>query len=438
MGFMEFFRGGISAETPQLSRDPTDDSWFEPMRRRTAAGVNVTVERARQVPVVRDCLGTLSQPIGGLSFMVFEKTGDGSREKVAEHPILQLLSNPNPRTTSVEFFTSMVDDLAARGGFFAEIIWNFETGDPQEIWQLNFDCCKLELLKDRTRRLVINEPGRPRRVLLEEEFWYIPLPPLKDELNGRSPILDDGREAIGAAIALQNYSNSFFANDATPSWVFKHKSSFDSAESKRNFLSAWSKWVGGNNRHKPAVLEYDMDIETLGLTNEEAQFLETKKEVGLDLTRLWRVPPHKVGILDKATFSNIEHQSIEFVTDTLGPWLELIERSIGKWLIGDARFYFEFNVSSLLRGDIKSRYAAYAVGRQWGWLSVNEIRRLENLNGIGEAGERFIEPLNMHAVGSPADKSGKPNDKQQAIAFLRQSVANNGGRPNLKVIENAA
>ena len=178
-----------------------------------------------------------------------------------------------------------------------------------------------------------------------------------------------------------------------------------------------------------------MDIKTLAGTNEEAQFLETRKELWLDIARLWRAPPHKVGILDKATFSNIEQQALEFVTDTLGPWLELIERSIIKTFLRTSSEYFEFNVASLLRGDIKTRFEAFALARQWGWLSVNEIRRIENMNGIGPAGDRYIEPLNMAPAGTPP---GAGRSTEAAIQFLRQSVAANGGRPNLKVIKNAA
>jgi len=429
----DFLRGSKRAETPApRDRDASDDFWFQPVGVPTKSGVHVTVDAARKLPVVRASIKTLMDSVAGLSFGVFERDARDDRHRVRNHPVARLFGNPNPRDTSFDFFANMVDDLAAEGQYLAERI---DQDTPREqMWRIERRNYSVELLSDRSRRFRVREPGRPERVLLEDEVWFIAVPPHVDGVTGNSAILHDGREAIGAALALQAYGARFFENDATPPFVFKHSGHFDGEESKRNFLNAWQRWFGGRNRGKPGVLEYGMDIQQLGATNEQSQFLETRKELWSDIARLWRVPPHKVGILDKATFSNIEQQALEFVTDTLGPWLELIERSADKTFLMPGE-YFEFNVASLLRGDIKARYEAYSLARQWGWLSVNEIRRLENMNGIGTAGDRFIEPLNMAPAGSPRD-SGQSTEA--AIAFLRHSVARNGGRPKLEVVKNAA
>lgn len=418
-----------------VTRDPTSDFWYEQAVRRTAANIQVTVDRARQVPVVRDCLGGISAPGGSMANAVFERLSGDNRRPAPEHPVARLLARPNPYVTPVEFLTQMFDDLAAEGQFAAEIDTT-SVGGPY-LWRLQPGEYIPERLPDRSRRMRVRETGKAERVLVEGEFWYIPVPPLVQGFAGRSPILVDGRETIAAAIALHEYANSFFANDATPRLVLKHKGAFADEASKKNFLSGWSRWVTGANRHKPAVAEHGIEPMVLAHTNEQSQFLETRKEIALDCARLWRMPPHKVGILDKATFSNIEHQAIEFVTDTLAPWLELIEASVNTWLIGDPRFYFEFNVASLLRGDIKARYESYAIARQWGWMSVNDILRLENRNGIGPAGDRYIEPLNMVPVGGARPEEQQQRQRAEAIAFLRESTARTG-RPNLKVIDNAA
>lgn len=416
------------------ARDPSDDFWFGRPGKKTRAGVAVTVEQARKVPVVRASLHILGSTVAGLSWGVVARRAGGDRVEVPDHPVARLLRSPNPRETSWEFLANLVDDLGAEGRFLAERV---EQGTRRErLWRIPPSCFTVERLPDRTLRFKVREPGRPERTLLEEEVWYIPLPPVIDQVHGRSPILHDGAEAIGAALALQAYANSFFANDATPPMLFKHKGNFKDEASKENFLTAWARWFGGRNRHKPGVLEYGMEVQQLAHSNEQAQFLETRKELWLDIARLWRIPPHKLGILDKATFSNIEHQALEFVTDTLAPWLELIERSVNKWFLEDGEeAFFEFNVASLLRGDIKARFDAYAIARQWGWLSVNEIRRLENRNGIGPAGDRYVEPLNMVPVGE-----ARPRDDgtAKAIAFLRQSVAAHEGRPRLEVVRHAA
>ena len=392
------FGRGMKADagsTSSDSRDPGNGFWFEGIGRKTAAGELVTIDQARNLPVVRDCLQVLGQTIAGLTYGMFEILPDGSRKRVENHPVLTMLKVPNATDTDYDFLFQMVDDLASAGRWLA-----VKAADGS-LWRICPEYVVVQVLEDRRLRFQVTEPGRPQRTYLDDEVWYIALPPKKTDFTGRSPILDDGREAIGSALAIQNYGAAFFANDATPPFFFKYKGNFKDKESKRNFLDGWKGWLSGRNRRSPAVLEYDMDVKQLAQQNDQAQFLESRKEGNLDLTRLWRMPPHKVGILDQAHQKNIEQQAIEFVTDTIGPMLELIEASIEKWFLeNDPTLCFEFNVWSLLRGDLKSRFDAYAIGRQWGWLSVNDILKMENQNGIGTPGDRYIEPLNMQPVGS--------------------------------------
>ena len=444
MGLIDIFRGDrMSAQDlPEPSRDASDDRMFELGGRRSEIDISVTVDRARKVPVVRDCLKILSDSVAGLQFGAWRKKDARTRERLEGHPVVALLEDPNPRQTSFDFLAQVVDDLEAYGDFMARIrrdasgkIYRLDRFSPDpEITQVE------ELPGGMGKRFTTRDVNGIEVRLLEEEVWHIPLPPTYDGLRGRSPILHDGLEAVAVAIALQRYANMLFTNDATPTHAFSMDSSFKNESSKDNFLKALSRWATGRNRHKPVVLEYGMKPVRMGLTAEEAQFLETRRELWVDLTRLWRVPPHKVGIMDKATFSNIEHQALEFVTDTLRPILELIERSATKFLIAEPGVYFEFNVASLLRGDIKARFEAYALGRQWGWLSVNDVLRMENENGIGPAGDRYMEPLNMVPVGTPAGQRSpeKRASVEGAIHFLRQSVATKGGRPRLEIVKDAA
>ncbi|TMV07309.1 phage portal protein [Arenibacterium halophilum] len=440
MGLFNLFGGGRDAAMAEATRDAGEDRWFEGGGARSEIDVAVSIERARKVPVIRDCLHTLSENVAGLQFGCFQRLDERRRRRLDQHPAMRLLSNPNRRQTSYEFLACMVDDLASHGDFMARMIFD-AAGNVVELRRINPDPAvthvdEVEGVKRFTTR---DARGQDHRYL-EEEVWHIPLPPLKDGLRGTSPILDDGREAVAVAIALQRYANILFKNDGTPPYAITMDGNFKGADDKKNFLKAWRRWTSGKNRHTPAVLEYGMKPTRMGLTAEEAQFLETRKELWLDLTRLWRVPPHKVGIMDKATFSNIEHQALEFVTDTLRPVLELIERSVAKFLIEEDDVFFEFNVESLLRGDIKTRFEAYALGRQWGWLSVNDVLRMENLNGIGAAGDRYVEPLNMVPVGT--GPGGRERDERAAIdrsiAFLRETTARNGGRPRLELVKHAA
>ncbi|MCB1715100.1 MAG: phage portal protein, partial [Candidatus Competibacteraceae bacterium] len=169
-------------------------------------------------------------------------------------------------------------------------------------------------------------------------------------------------------------------------------------------------YAGASNAGKTLVLEEGMDWKQIGLTNEDAQYLETRKFQRSEIASIYRIPPHLIGDLEKSTFSNIEHQGLEFVKYTMAPWFARWEQAISRDLLTERerdRYFAEFLVDGLLRGDIKSRYDAYSVGRQWGWLSANDVRKLENMNPIDE-GDEYLSPLNM----IPASQIGQGTDNQ--------------------------
>lgn len=439
--FRGLFGDRLSADAGG-NRDPFDDRFFPGAGGvRSEIEVDVTIKRARQVPVVRNALKVLADSIAGLEHGVFRRESRARIERLDEHPVAALLLDPNPEQTGFEFIYQVVDDLAAHGDFFARKIFD-ESGEVIALRRLDPSQGRMtvEEMPDGSKRFRAKDRWGSETVFLSWEVWHIPLPPMQDGIKGTSPILEDGREAVAVAIALQRYANILFTNDATPPYVFATDSHFADEASRKNMIAALHRWMGGRNRHKPAVTEYGLKPHRMGLTAEEAQFLETRKELWLDLARLWRVPPHKVGILDRATFSNIEHQALEFVVDTLRPFLELIERSVTKHLIGQPGVFFEFSVDSLLRGDLKARYEAYALGRQWGFLSVNDILAAEKRNPIGPAGDRYMEPLNMVPVGTGAEQrdAGTRASIDRSIAFLRETTARAGGRPRLDLVKDAA
>lgn len=400
-----FSRRRPAASQPQPPRDANDDRWWTNRFGPTAAGVNVTVERAITVPVVFDCLQVLSQTVGGLPGGMFERFEDGSKKPQPGHPLALVLNDPNPEMTSSEFFGQMIWDLASEGDSFSEIVAG-RFGPISELHRLVPNRMTVERLTDRSRRYkYIDETGKTV-YYAADQIWHIRALPLSTAgLRGTSRI-EIGREEIGAALALRDFSSRFFANDATPPFVVEHPKRFQDEPSRQNFRDALKRWWGGKRRHSPGLLEDGAKLTRVGVNNDEAQFLETRKDLAYTIAQLWRMPPHKVGLLERATNNNIEHQSLEFVMDTLLPWLELVERSIAKELIlNTSRFFFEFNVAGLLRGDLKARYDAYAQGRQWGWLSVNDIRKLENMNPV-PGGDAYLSPMNMQPIGQsqPAKK----------------------------------
>ena len=214
---------------------------------------------------------------------------------------------------------------------------------------------------------------------------------------GYSPIAM-AKNAIGMSIACEEYGSKFFANGAAPSGVLEHPGTIKDPSRVRE---SWTQTFGGSsNAHKVAVLEEGMKYTPISISPEQAQFLETRKFQIDEIARIFRVPPHMVGDLEKSSFSNIEQQSLEFVKYTLDPWVSRWEQNLVRSLLTTdekKRYFIKFNVDGLLRGDYQSRMNGYATARQNGWMSANDIRELENLDRISpeEGGDLYLINGNM-------------------------------------------
>ena len=234
-----------------------------------------------------------------------------------------------------------------------------------------------------------------------------------DGLVGYSPIAM-AKNAIGLAIATEEYGAKFFANGAAPSGVLEHPGTIKDPSKVRE---AWQSQFGGSqNSGKVAVLEEGMKYTPISISPEQAQFLETRKFQINEIARIFRVPPHMVGDLEKSSFSNIEQQSLEFVKYTLDPWVIRWEQSIMRTLLTPeekAKFYVKFNLEGLLRGDYQSRMNGYAVARQNGWMSANDIRELENLDRIPteEGGDLYLINGNMLPMRNAGAFADTPTDE---------------------------
>jgi HK97 family phage portal protein len=231
-----------------------------------------------------------------------------------------------------------------------------------------------------------------------------------DGLVGYSPIAM-AKNAIGLAMATEEYGAKFFANGAAPGGVLEHPGTIkDPQKIKDSWNTAYQ---GSGNAHKVAVLEEGMKFQSIGIPPEQAQFLETRKFQINEIARIFRVPPHMVGDLEKSSFSNIEQQSLEFVKYTLNPWVIRWEQSLQQSLILPSEktsLFIKFNVDGLLRGDYQSRMNGYSVGRQNGWMSANDIRELEDMNRIPaeEGGDLYLVNGNM----LPLSKAGSFYEKE--------------------------
>lgn len=420
---------------------PTDDFWYTSVGPGSvsSAGVRVTHDGALRIAVALACVKVISEAIGQLPLVMYRRRSNGDKERVEEHPLHDLLHDqPNDEHTAVEFRELVSAHAIIRGTAFAEILPG-PRGAVDQLVPLHPDHVSPVRVKDASGRtqwqLEVREPGAPKRRLMRDELFVLRAMGIRRDCPwlGLDPITVES-QSLGAALAAQDYAARFFANDARPSGIIKHPGSFKDPESRNTFQRAWARAFTGANRHRTAVLEHGLEYQAIGLDNEQAQFLDTRKYLDTDICRIFRVQPHKVGILDRSTFSNIEQQSIEFVVDTLMPWLVRWEQAIKRDLILRPRFFAEHNVMGLLRGDIVNRYKAYAIGRNWGWLSANDVRRFENMNSIGDQGETYLEPRNMMPAGDPSGQ-GQPDaagDQQQQD----QPPPGQGGGASRTVVEN--
>lgn len=369
---------------------------------RTGGLQPVSVEGAQALPAVYACINVLSETLASLPLIVYSRKGDGSRERALRHPLYRLLHyKPNAEQTAFEFLELMTSYVAGWGNGRAEIEFS-NGGKVLGLWPLR---------PDRTW---------PRRNPQTKELEFITydanggertLPAWRvlnirarggDGVNGYSPIRV-AMMAVSLGLATEEFGARFFSNGANPGMVVEHPGKLSDAAYQRLKTSWQDNAAGLENAHRVRILEEGMKIDKIGIPPEEAQFLETRVFQAQEIARIYRMPPHKIGLLQQSTFSNIEHQSIEFVTDTMRPWLVRVEQAMWRDLLTPSdqeAIYMEFLIDSLLRGDTPSRNAAYAVGRQWGWLSVNEIRERENMERIKD-GDGYLQPLNMQPIGTP-------------------------------------
>ena len=370
---------------------------------RSNSGKIVNERTAMQTTAVYSCVRILSEAIASLPVHLYRYTDTG-KERVYNHPLYYLLHDePNPEMTSFVFRETLMSHLLIWGNAYAQIIRD-GTGRVLGLYPLLPD--KVEVDRDDKGELyyVYNRYsdenpnfGEYGRVYLApEDVLHIPGLGF-DGLVGYSPIAM-AKNAVGMTLACEEYGAGFFENGATPGGVLEHPGVLKDPAKVRE---SWHAVYGGSkNAGKVAVLEEGMKYQQIGIPPEEAQFLETRKFQVNEIARLYRIPPHMVGDLDKSSFSNIEQQSLEFVKYTLDPWVIRWEQSLQKALLlpqEKKEYFVKLNVDGLLRGDYQSRMTGYSIGRQNGWLSTNDIREMENMNPIPaeEGGDLYLVNGNL-------------------------------------------
>ena len=369
----------------------------------STAGKSVTERSAMQMTAVYACVRILSEAIAGLPLHLYRYADKGSKEKALDHPLYLLLHDePNPEMSSFVFRETLMTHLLLWGNAYAQIIRNGK-GEVIALYPLMPN--KMTVDRDQNGKLYYSylhsseeaDTMKGSMVILQpQDVLHIPGLGF-DGLVGYSPIAM-AKNAIGLAIATEEYGAKFFANGAAPSGVLEHPGTIKDPARVRE---AWQSQFGGSqNSGKVAVLEEGMKYTPISISPEQAQFLETRKFQINEIARIFRVPPHMLADLEKSSFSNIEQQSLEFVKYTLDPWVVRWEQSLARTLFNPdekKEYFFKFNVDGLLRGDYASRMTGYATARQNGWMSANDIRELENLDLIPaeEGGDLYLINGNM-------------------------------------------
>ena len=369
----------------------------------SSSGKVVNERSAMQMTAVYSCVRILAEAVAGLPLHLYRYTNSGGKEKAIDHPLYLLLHDePNPEMSSFVFRETLMTHLLLWGNAYAQIIRN---GKNEVVALYPLMPNKMTVDRDEHGRLFYiykrskdeaNAKDENTVILQPSDVLHIPGLGF-DGLVGYSPIAM-AKNAIGMAIACEEYGAKFFANGAAPSGVLEHPGTIKDPGRVRE---SWQSTFGGSaNANKIAVLEEGMKYTPIGIAPEQAQFLETRKFQINEIARIFRVPPHMVGDLDKSSFSNIEQQSLEFVKYTLDPWVVRWEQSIRRSLLSpeEKKLYFaKFNVEGLLRGDYESRMNGYSIGRQNGWMSANDIRELEDMDLIPdeEGGNMYLINGNM-------------------------------------------
>ena len=424
MGFLSgLFR---SRDAP---RNSTSGSAYRFFMGSSTSGKRVNERSAMQMTAVYSCVRILSEAVAGLPLHLYQYTDKSSKEKAVDNPLYFLLHDePNTEMTSFVFRETLMTHLLLWGNAYSQIIRNGK-GEVVGLYPLMPD--RMTVNRDEKGRLyyeymVSSDDAKTLKdgTVRLSPYDVLHIPGLGfDGLVGYSPIAM-AKNAIGLAIAAEEYGSKFYANGATPSGILEYPGTVKEPDKVRE---SWNAGFGGSsNAHKIAVLEEGMKYTPISISPNEAQFLETRKFQINEIARIFRVPPHMVGDLEKSSFSNIEQQSLEFVKYTLEPWLVRWEQAMQRALIPQddkSRYFIKFNVDGLLRGDYQSRMQGYATARQNGWMSANDIRELENLDRIPaeDGGDLYLINGNMMPLSMSGAAYGKEENQNEEVLELEGS-----------------
>lgn len=359
------------------------------------SGVDISGDTAMNFSAVFNAVQIIAGTVASLPLILYQRTGDDGKRRLPDHPLYDVLHNlPNPEMTSYTFREVLQSHLLLYGNAFAQIVRD-SAGRVTQLWPWNPQ--SVEVKREGARPVYLLRQDTKTFSFPPEDVLHIP----GLGYDGRIgySVVSKACEALGLGLAMEEFQARFYGQGTNLGAVLQHPGKLSPEAHERLKKDIQEKYAGLGKSHKVLVLEEGMKYEKTGMPLEDAQFLESRVfQIG-EVCRWFNLPPHKLKELSKATFSNIEQQQIEFVQDTIRPWLVRWEQHIAWKLLSEAerrQLFAEFSIDGLLRGDTKSRMEAYAVMRNIGAINADEIRAKENMNPIGDkAGTMYWKPLNM-------------------------------------------
>jgi len=382
------------------------DGWGQ-LFSRTNAGVSVSVEQAMRIAAVFACVKIIAETIASTPLHIYRNRPEGGKDRANTHPLSVIFGGvANEENTSQELLEYVLASLLLRGVSYCEIVR--KGGKVTALIPL--DASKMQPDRMEGGALVFNYTVDGVTTTYQpSQLWRV-TGLSSDGVTGYSAV-SQGKEALGVALAAEEHAARTFSNGASIPGVYQKDGMLSDEAFTRLKEQLDSRADSLGSLMKPLLLEEGLTYESVSMTLEQAQFVEARKFQIAEVCRIFRVPAHKVGLMDAATFGNIEHQSLEFVIDTLTPWCVRIEQTIRRDLLtaNEKRFFYaKFNLEGLLRGDVKTRYEAHSSALNNGWMCANEVRALEDLNPI-EGGDVYRIPLNMGQVGDEPEKDPEEN-----------------------------
>lgn len=392
---------------------PSQWRGFAPMSQVSSAGVRVSEQTALSIPATLQALRIISGVFAMAPLHMYRRTPAGRERRDTSPAEILLARRPNSHQSAFDLFELVMSDILLAGNFFAYVSRNMR-GEPGALTRLRPGHVTVAEYFDRAEGQVLfydaTLPDGSRERFAARDVWHV-RGFSRDGLVGLNPV-QYAREALGGAIATSDHANRFWLKGGKPSTVLTTEQKV-SQDDKARIRNDWANLYAGPDASAIAVLDQDLKAAFLTHNLRDSQFLETRQFQVVDLARIWGVPPHLIFELSKATFSNIEQQSLEFVTYHLGPHFARVAGAATRQFAGEGE-YFEHLTDALVRGDLKSRMEAYWLQRQMGIVNANELRARENLNGIeGDAGAEYWRPSNMALAGEPAPGAPAANPQPE-------------------------